>query len=313
MLHVNRMAVWTALLTVTVGANAWADDADQPSPSKSQWIGVMCVPVDDALRAQLQLAEGQGLLVGDVVPDGPAAKAGVQQYDVLLSAAEKPLTDVPTLSKTVEQGKPFSLELLRGGEKVTLEVTPADRPLNEPGSIVPPRDREELQDWLQQIRPGDARIFDRDGRRLRFRLFHPGQVFDRAERKDWPRDLRISITREADKPLSITVQRGDEKWEITRNELAKLPEQIRPFVERMLAGDGPAINLDNDLEVELPDVDLPALPKLDEPASPKLPEVERDVQRKLDEINRQLQQLQRQLREQRQEKGGSEKDSSENQ
>ncbi len=309
MLNVNRMAAWAALTIVTVGGNAWADDTKQPAAGKPQWIGVMCVPIDDALRAQLQLDEGEGLLVRDVVADGPAAKAGVQQYDVLLSAADKPLTDVPTLSAVVEQGKPFTLELLRGGKKTTLNVTPADRPRNQPGPAVLPRDREELQDWFKQFRPGDARILDRNGdpRRLRFRFFHPGQVFDRAERKDWPRDLRISITREGDKPLRITVERGDEKWEVSRDELGKLPEQIRPFVERMLAGNGPAVNLGDDFEVELPQVDLPELPKLDEPALPKLPDVEKDVQRKLDEINRQLQQLQRQLREQRQEKSGGEK------
>ena len=60
------------------------------------WLGVECLPVMPALRAQLNLPEKQGLLVAAVMPDSPAAKAGIKQHDVLLRVGEKPLAEVVT-------------------------------------------------------------------------------------------------------------------------------------------------------------------------------------------------------------------------
>ena len=54
MFNVNRLAVWTALMTISLGGHAWADDAEPAASKTSQWIGVMCVPVDDALRARVR-------------------------------------------------------------------------------------------------------------------------------------------------------------------------------------------------------------------------------------------------------------------
>ena len=123
MFNVNRIAAWTALFTVSVAGSVAADDASKPKAENSQWIGVHCVPADAALRAQLELGEGQGLLVQELVAQSPAAKAGIKQYDILLNASQQPLADVPSQSRVVQQGKPFPVELLRGGKKMTLEVT----------------------------------------------------------------------------------------------------------------------------------------------------------------------------------------------
>ena len=50
------------------------------------WIGMLGGPATPELRAQLDIPEGQGLLVRQVVPDSPAAKAGLQDFDILLKA-----------------------------------------------------------------------------------------------------------------------------------------------------------------------------------------------------------------------------------
>src|SRR5437588_12646435 len=45
-------------------------------------IGVKCAPVGEALHAQLpDLTKDQGLLGEQVLPDAPAAKAGIKDYD----------------------------------------------------------------------------------------------------------------------------------------------------------------------------------------------------------------------------------------
>ena len=46
-------------------------------------------------------------------------------------------------------------------------------------------------------------------------------------------------------PAKISVSRGDEKWNLTDQELNKLPDDVRPFVERMLGGGPMSINLQN--------------------------------------------------------------------
>ncbi len=52
-------------------------------------IGVSCQPVNDSLRAHLDLPEGAGLIVtGEPTADSPAEKAGIQNHDVLMYAGD---------------------------------------------------------------------------------------------------------------------------------------------------------------------------------------------------------------------------------
>ena len=83
-----------------------------------------------ALRAQLNLPEKQGLLVEGVAPESPAAKAGIEQYDILLRAGDKPLTEPRDLVEAVQAAKDgkLTIELIRGGQHKTIEATPAKRP-----------------------------------------------------------------------------------------------------------------------------------------------------------------------------------------
>jgi hypothetical protein len=53
-----------------------------------------------------------------------------------------------------------------------------------------------------------------------------------------PANMTVSISKEGEQPAKIVVKRGDEQWETTEKELNTLPDDVRPFVERML-GRGP--------------------------------------------------------------------------
>src|SRR5687767_4116277 len=46
-----------------------------PEGRSSHWLGLECFPIDAALRSHLGLAEGEGLIIEQVVPESPAAKA----------------------------------------------------------------------------------------------------------------------------------------------------------------------------------------------------------------------------------------------
>ena len=101
-------------------------------------VGAHCSPVGPALRHHLNLGNGVGLIVDAVTGDSPAVKAGIQQYDILLYANQSDLSSVEDLVKAVDkagdEGLPLSLNLLRKGEEVGVEVEPIKRTAPEAGA-----------------------------------------------------------------------------------------------------------------------------------------------------------------------------------
>ncbi len=71
-----------------------------------------------------------GVLVSSIVPNGPAAKAGLQPQDVIISVEGQPVKDGDTLISIISARTPGStvrLEYLRGGKHETAQVSIADR------------------------------------------------------------------------------------------------------------------------------------------------------------------------------------------
>ena len=71
-----------------------------------------------------------GVIVSEVVPGGPAAKAGVQPQDVIVSVNGTPIKNGDALIAIVSAKQPgttVSLGILRGGKRMTLDVGIADR------------------------------------------------------------------------------------------------------------------------------------------------------------------------------------------
>lgn len=194
------------------------------------WIGTECVPLrDEVLRAQLNLPEGQGLIVRDVVPDSPAAKAGLQRHDVLVASGDEPLGEVHELVALVQSGKPLGLQVLRGGKKITIEVQPAERPDEaQVDKLLTPPERRAIIEWFEPLlKPHEGNL------PKRFRIVRPGVP---GIGPPLPKDLRVTIERSGDQPAKITVRRDEETWEVTEDTLDKLPPDVRPHVERMLRG-----------------------------------------------------------------------------
>jgi|ERR1017187_210569 hypothetical protein len=94
------------------------------------WLGVSTEEVPEALASQLELKSGQGLVVIFVAPDSPAAKAGIQKYDVIEALGDQMLVDPAQLRKLVQmqkEGDAVKLTLHRGGKKQTVSATLAKR------------------------------------------------------------------------------------------------------------------------------------------------------------------------------------------
>lgn len=89
-------------------------------------IGVDAAQVDDVLRSHLGLAEGKGVLITAVKEGGPAAKAGLQKNDVLVSVADQEIAGPEALDKLLEPfaEKPVPITFMRSGHKQTVTVTP---------------------------------------------------------------------------------------------------------------------------------------------------------------------------------------------
>jgi serine protease Do len=95
------------------------------------WIGVTVQPLDDDLARSLGLANEKGAMVAAVVPDGPAAKAGVQRGDVILKVDGGVVEDSRDLTRRVggyAVGKSAKLEVLRAGARRDLTIKFGERP-----------------------------------------------------------------------------------------------------------------------------------------------------------------------------------------
>jgi hypothetical protein len=115
-----------ALLTVAP-APARAAQPAQPAEDKGTYLGVLFGPVPEALYDHLpHLPRGLGVLITQVLPDSPAAAAGLQRHDIVLTYDETKVRDGEHFARLIQADKPervVKLSLLRGGKEQTAEVT----------------------------------------------------------------------------------------------------------------------------------------------------------------------------------------------
>lgn len=98
---------------------------------KRGYIGVQIAPLTEEYAKELGLKTPEGALVGAVQDDGPAQKAGVQEGDVILKAADKKITNYGDLIELVEAtsiGKTIKITVWRKGSETNLFVTVKERP-----------------------------------------------------------------------------------------------------------------------------------------------------------------------------------------
>jgi S1-C subfamily serine protease len=97
------------------------------------WLGVQVVTLDPIVKAQLELSRASGVAIVGVVAGGPAEKAGLRQFDVVLRFAGRDVADLAEFKKMVLEappGKPVTIEVLRKSERISFEVVPAVRGQN---------------------------------------------------------------------------------------------------------------------------------------------------------------------------------------
>lgn len=99
------------------------------------YLGLMIEDLHPAIATHLPgiRSTGQGVLVQQVSADSPAAKAGIQEHDILITYGDQKLFNHEQLLKLVASDQPgaeIELRLIRQGKEETLKVKLDSRPAN---------------------------------------------------------------------------------------------------------------------------------------------------------------------------------------
>ena len=111
---------------------------DQPvRTEKGSYLGVAASTAPRALRHQVELPKGVGLVVDAVAPDSPAAEAGLKPDDLLHKLNDQVLVNpqqLAVLVRTFKPGETLKLTVIRAGKPAELSAKLAEkdlRPLEE--------------------------------------------------------------------------------------------------------------------------------------------------------------------------------------
>ena len=104
------------------------------------FLGVETSQVPNVVSEQLGLTKGLGLVVDYVVPNSPAALAGVQQNDILKMLNDQILmepTQLRKLLQTFSEGTEVTLTILRKGQEQKITVKLAKKEMPQRHSLMP--------------------------------------------------------------------------------------------------------------------------------------------------------------------------------
>ena len=109
-------------------AVAVIDQLRQFGETRRGWLGVKIQSITDELADTLGVQDNTGALVASVTTDSPAAKAGIQDGDIILKFDGKDVSSMRGLPRIVAQtpiGKEVDVEILRKGQRMNLRVAVA--------------------------------------------------------------------------------------------------------------------------------------------------------------------------------------------
>jgi hypothetical protein len=193
-------------------------------------LGIRMEKPTPALVEQLDLPANKGIVVTEVLPNTPAAKAGIKANDILLEVGGKPvpseLVELQALIRDVKADQKFEVVLLRKGKKETLKdvVLPEVKEIGLqrapfPGIPVPfPPQGQGFQVGGRGVRQS-VQVSNND-----FTIKHGEDGFD----------ITIVGTKE-DGKAKVTSIVVEANGKTTKAEsVDKVDEQYRPLVERLL-------------------------------------------------------------------------------
>jgi serine protease Do len=130
------------------------DQLKKYGAARRGWVGVSIQQITPEIAQAMGLPSSAGALVSGVDTNGPAAKAGLKNGDVILAFDNKPILDnraLPRIVADTPAGKTVSVQLLRGGKKQNVKLTVAKlqdqgkrKPQAKPASPPPPKPKSKI-------------------------------------------------------------------------------------------------------------------------------------------------------------------------
>ena len=93
-------------------------------------IGASARNITPALASGLGLEREEGVVIEDVIPDGPAASAGLRPGDIVLSVNDKPVQDIRQFALSLYSfaaGENVGLQILRGRQAISYQVPVSEK------------------------------------------------------------------------------------------------------------------------------------------------------------------------------------------
>ena len=97
-----------------------------PSAQKGR-LGVQYIPLPPAAAAKLNLKPGTGMFVMTVQDNSPAALAGIQKFDIIISLNNQPIASAADVTRVIDgapAGSPVKVHIWRSGQELDLQLRP---------------------------------------------------------------------------------------------------------------------------------------------------------------------------------------------
>jgi hypothetical protein len=228
---------------------ALRDAAFAPRREKGSYLGVSASPPPPVLRKQLGLHEGMGLVVDLVVPESPAAKAGLQQFDVLQKLDDQLIVNPEQLAVLVRSHKPgeeVKLGIIHEGKSATLTAKLAEHDLEPLGlggdwDVLVERAMPEAR--VTQIAPGQRPGANAWGG---FNLEH---VAGSVTWLEGDRSYTLTTNHEGRKTFTVKGTDGKQIFEgpiNSREDREKVPADLRTKLDKLMQSmPGQTVNISN--------------------------------------------------------------------
>jgi serine protease Do len=188
------------------------------------FLGLETSEIPSVLCEQMNLPKGFGLVVDYVVPDGPAAAAGVQQNDILKMLNEQILinpSQLRTLLQSFQDGQTVTLTLIRKGQEQKISVKLTKKEVAKRHAM------HSGQDWNPDFDFDFDFDFDKDG--FRFNNVDFGNV-DLGNLKERLQDLKLQLKEQIGDQKGVihdAVMKATEEARRAREEARRASEEAR--------------------------------------------------------------------------------------
>jgi S1-C subfamily serine protease len=110
-------------------------------PKELAFLGVQTAAVNELppqLRGRFKVTEEKGVVVTDVLPNSPAAKAGLRTGDVITGVDKQPISRPPELRQAVQNagvGKSITVTAKRGDQTMEIKAQLEESPIDQLGQL----------------------------------------------------------------------------------------------------------------------------------------------------------------------------------